>query len=157
MRGLVLVAVLASCAPSVDGPVQQQAADDRADSARLTAQLAALPGVVRAEVILHRPARDPLSLAAPAPPASSIVVIVDDRADRAKIEATARSLARALAPATDPTVVVDVGAHRAELAKVGPFSVEASSKSALKGTLAIALGLIATLAAYIAWRARPKR
>lgn len=154
MRGAILVASLAACAPAVDGPVEQQAAVDVRDTTRLTAQLAALPGVVRAEVILHRPARDPLSLTAPAPPTSSIVVIVDDRADRTRIDASARSLTRALAPTVEPTIVVEVGAHRAELATVGPFTVEASSKSALKGTLALALLLIAALAGWLAWTYR---
>ena len=154
MRAAILVGVLAACAPEVAGPVEQQATADRADSSRLTAQLAALPGVVRAEVILHRPARDPLSLAAPAPPASSIVVIVDDRADRPAIESSTRALTKALAPVVEPTVVVEVGATRAELAKVGPFTVEASSKGALKGTLAVALALIAALAGWIAWTYR---
>ena len=154
MRTAILVAVLAACAPAVDGPVERQAAVDRADSARRTTQLVAQPGVVRAEVILHRPAGDPLSLAAPAAPASSIVLIVDDRADRARIETTTRSLTRALAPAVDPTIVVEVGATRADLAKVGPFTVEASSKGVLKGTLAIALAVIAALAGWIAWTYR---
>ena len=154
MRAVILVAVLGACAPEITGPVEQQAATDRADSAQLTAQLVALPGVVRAEVILHRPAHDPLALAAPAPPASSIVVIVDDRADRARIEGSTRALSKALAPAVEPTIVVEVGAVRADLAKVGPFTVEASSKGALKGTLAIALALIVALAGWIAWTHR---
>ncbi len=147
---------LGACAPAVDGPVEKQVALDRADSARLTAQLAALPGVVRAEVILHRPARDPLAVAPPAPPTSSIVLIVDDRADRSRTEASAISLSRALAPDIEPTLVVEVGAKRAELAKVGPFTVEAASKPALKAALAIALSLIAALAAWIAWTARSR-
>lgn len=154
MRAAILVAVLGACAPEVAGPVEQQAAADRADSSRLTAQLVALPGVVRAEVILHRPAQDPLSLAVPPPPASSIVVIVDDRADRPAIATSTRALSKALAPAVEPTIVVEVGAVRADLARVGPFTVEASSKGALKGTLAIALALIAALAGWLAWTYR---
>jgi len=154
MRLVVTLALLAACAPTVDGPVEKQAAVDRADSDRLTAQLVALPGVVRAEVILHRPARDPLSPAAPAAPSSSIVIIVDDRADRAHIDVSARALTRAIAPTIDPTVVVEVGAHRAELAKVGPFTVEAASRGPLKAALAIALVLIVALAGWIAWTYR---
>ena len=156
MRGAILVTLLTACAPVVDGPVERQAAIDRADGARLTAQLGALPGVVRAEVILRRPVRDPLALAPPPPPASSIVLIVDDRADRPRLDAAARQLSRAIAP-IDPTVIVEVGATRADLAKVGPFTVEASSKSALKGTLAIALAVIAALAGWIAWNQRRAR
>ena len=155
MRGAFVAALLtAACAPAVDGPVERQAALDRADSARLTAQLAALPGVVRAEVILHRPARDPLAVAPPVPPTSSIVLVVDDRTDRGRTETSAISLSRALAPDIEPTLVVEVGAKRADLAKVGPFTVEASSKPALKGALAIALAVIALLAGWLAWTYR---
>jgi hypothetical protein len=146
----------AACAPAVDGPIEKQIALDRADSARLTAQLAALPGVVRAEVILHRPARDPLSVAPPAPGTSSIVLIVDDATDRGRTEASAISLSRALAPDIEPTLVVEVGATRAKLAKVGPFTVEAASKPALKGALAIALAVIALLAGWVAWSFRSR-
>jgi len=154
MRLVVMFALLAACAPTVEGPVERQAAVDRADSARLTAQLVALPGVVHAEVILHRPARDPLSLAAPAPGSSSLVIVVDDRADRTRIDTSARSLARAIAPAIEPTVVVEVGAHRADLATVGPFTVEAASRGPLKAALAVALALIAALAGWLAWTYR---
>lgn len=155
MRALLLA--LVACAPTVDGPVEHQHALDQADSARLTAQLSVLPGVVHAEVILHRPARDPLSLAAPTPATSSIVLVVDDRADRPKLEASSRVLVRALAPAVEPTVFVEVGARRARLAAVGPFTVEAGSKSRLKATFVVALAIIAGLAGWIAsiyWRQR---
>jgi hypothetical protein len=148
MRRAILLLAIVACAPTVDGPVERQAAIDRDDAAHLGAQLGALPGVVRAEVILHRPARDPLSLAPPTPATASIVLIVDDRAETAKLERFTRVLARA--NSVEPTVVIDVGAHRAELASVGPFTVEARSKSRLKATFVIALALIAGLAGWIA-------
>lgn len=157
MRGVLVAAILtAACAPAVDGPVEKQAALDRADSARLTAQLAALPGVVRAEVILHRPARDPLAVAPAAPPTSSIVLVVDDKTDKSRTETSALSLSRALAPDIEPTLVVEVGTTRTDLAKLGPFTVAASSKPALKGALAIALAVIALLAGWIAWTYRSR-
>lgn len=153
MRSLVL-ALLVACAPVVDGPAAQGAAADRADGDRLAAQVAALSGVVRAEVVLRRPVRDPLAAAAPAAPTSSIVIVVDDRADRAHVDASARTLARAIAPGIEPAIVVEVGATRAELASVGPFTVEAASQRPLKVTLALALAVIAALAAWIAWTYR---
>jgi type III secretory pathway lipoprotein EscJ len=157
MRAAIVAALLTACAPVVDGPVEKQAAVDHADEMRLTTQLVALPGVAHAEVVLRRPARDPLSTATPAPIAASIVLVVDDKADRAKLETSARALTRTFAPEVDPTIVVEVGVHRADLAQVGPFTVEASSKPGLKATLAIALTLIAVLAAYIAWTTRRPR
>src|SRR5688572_3804208 len=101
--------MLVACAPTIDGPVEKQRAADTLDAARLTSQLSALPGVERAEVMLRRAVRDPLSTAAPAPSSISIVIVVDDKADRARIDASARALAKALV-AVEPTIVVDVGA-----------------------------------------------
>jgi type III secretory pathway lipoprotein EscJ len=152
------VGVLAGCAPRVDGPTEQQRAIDQADAARLTAQLSALPGVVRVETTLRRSVRDPLSMSAPSVPSLSAVVIVDDKADRASIAATTKTLARTTAPEVgEPTIVVEVGAVRPSLAKVGPFTVEESSKSTLKATLAIAFALIATLAIWVALRERNRQ
>ena len=151
MRLVAVLALLVACAPTVEGPVERQRTTDLADAAQLSNQLAALPGVTHVEVIVRRPARDPLSTAAPAGPTASIVLVVDDRADRPKLEASTRVLARSLVPGVEPAVVIEVGAHRAELAKVGPFSVESSSKPALKATLAIVLAIIAALAGWIAW------
>ena len=54
--------LLVACAPVVDGPVEKQLATDRSDGDRLAAQLSALPGVVRSEVMLRRPVRDPLGV-----------------------------------------------------------------------------------------------
>lgn len=158
VRALLLLVVLAlGCAPVVDGPAERQRATDRADAARLTAQLAALPGVVRAEVLIRRAVADPLATTAPSPPAASCVVIVDDRADRAAITAATRALARAAAPELAPAIVVEVGARRPELAKVGPFTVEARSRGALRGVLAGLLALVVALAGWIAWRERHRR
>ena len=151
----MLALALAACAPIVDGPAERQRALDREDGARLAAQLAALPGVVRAEAVVRRAVRDPLAPGpAPPAPAASIVVVVDDRADRTAIAGAARTLSRAIAPAAAPAIVVEVGAIRPSLAKVGPFTVEAASQAPLKAALAAALALIAALAAWIAWRQR---
>ncbi len=155
MRWLVVVAICA-CAPVVDGPAETQRAIDRTDEQRLTAQLIALPGVVRAEVLIRRPARDPLSMQPTAAPSASLVVIVDDQADRDATKAAARSLIAVAAPSVEPTIVVEVGAVRPVLAKVGPFTVEAGSKTRLKATLAISLAVIAALAGWIALRLRSR-
>jgi type III secretory pathway lipoprotein EscJ len=146
--------LVAACAPIVDGPSERQRTADHADAERLTAQLSALPGVVRAEVMLRRAARDPLATAPAAPASVSLVVIVDDQADRGATRATARSLARAVAPELEPTIVVEVGAIRPTLAKVGPFTVEQTSRGPLRAVLGIALVLIIALAGWIAWRER---
>jgi hypothetical protein len=160
LLALALAAAAAACAPAVDGPAERQRALDREDGARLAVQLAALPGVVRAEAVVRRPVRDPLApgRAAPdapaapaAPETASIVIIVDDRADRAAIAGAARTLARAIAPGAAPAILVEIGAIRPSLADVGPFTVEAASRAPLKATLAAALALIAALAAWIAW------
>jgi len=148
-RIVTTLAVVAACAPTVDGPVERQRALDRADSAQLAAQLAALPGVWRSEVVLHRAARDPLATA-PTEPGAAIVMIVDDKTDRAAIRDTAGRLAKAIAPELAPTVVVEVGAPRPELAQVGPFEVAASSRGALRATLIAALVVIVALAAWLA-------
>lgn len=153
MRTLALLVVIA-CAPTIDGPVDQQRARDAADAARVSAQLAALPGAVHADVTLHRAVHDPLG---PSQPASAgVVIIVDDRADRAAIERTARALLRGTAPEiADPEVAVEVGAVRPRLAKVGPFTVEARTKPRLVAALAVLLALVAGLAGWVAWRERP--
>jgi len=148
---------LAACAPAIDGPVERQRAIDREDSAHLSVQLAHLPGVVQADAALHRPTVDPLTqLASPA--SAAIVLVVDDRADRAAVMSSARQLARATAPEIpEPMIAVELGATRPTLAPLGPFSVEASSKPYLRGLLAALLALLAVCAAYIAWRERYRR
>jgi type III secretory pathway lipoprotein EscJ len=149
-----LLVLLVACAPVVDGPAERRRAADHADATRLTAQLSALPGVVRAEVLLRRAAVDPLAPSPPTPASASLVIIVDDRADRAALAAAARALTRAAAPDVDPTILVEVGVTRPALADVGPFTVEAGSRAPLKAALAIALGLILVLASWIAYRER---
>jgi len=91
------------------------------------------------------------------PAGLSIVAIVDDQTDRGAIETHAKQLAAATAPGLSPTVVVEVGAVRPQLAKLGPFTVDERSKTPLKATLAIALLVIAALAGWIAlvMRRRP--
>jgi hypothetical protein len=155
------IAALTACAPTVDGPVEAQRGRDREDSATAAAQLAQVPGAVSANVTIHRPVHDPLAPAtAPgAEPATvAALIVVDDRADRAAVTAAATTLLRAAAPgAGTPEVVTLVGAHRTVLAKVGPFTVDARSKTALKAVLVGALALIAALAAWIAVRERQRR
>lgn len=152
MRALLVF--LACCAPAIDTPLDHQRTLDREDGARLATQLAELPGAVRADVTLHRPVTDPLARMA-TPASAAIVIVADDRADRAALADTARRLARATAPEIpDPTIAIEIGAVRPELARVGPFTVEARHKTALVATLAGALALIALLAGWIAYRER---
>lgn len=150
----ITIALAGACAPVVDGPVEQQRTVDRDDATRLAAQLAQLPGAVRADVTLRRPTTDPLSQAA-TPGSAAVLVVVDDRADKTAITRSATALVRGTAPEiSEPAIVVELGAVRPRLAHVGPFSVEASSKGRVVGALAAALAVIALLAAWIAWRER---
>lgn len=143
--------MLVGCAPTVDGPVERQRAADLADGDRLALELAALPGAVTARATLHRPAADPLSVAPPSPAGAAILVVIDDKADRVATTRDARALVRAAAPEiANPEVVVEVGAVRAELATVGPFTVEARSRGLLRGVLGTLLALVAALAGWIA-------
>ncbi|HEY4055426.1 MAG TPA: hypothetical protein VGM39_02420 [Kofleriaceae bacterium] len=154
MRAAILVLALATCAPSVDGPVEKQRAIDQQDATALRAQLAALPGAIAADVVIHRGVADPLAAVnTVAPTTVSAVVVVDDQADRAATSARAEQLVRASTQVM-PTIVIAVGAHRHELASLGPFVVDAASKGPLKATLAIGLALIAALAGWIALRSR---
>jgi type III secretory pathway lipoprotein EscJ len=150
---LVLVAAVA-CAPPIDGPVERQRTTDRDDGARLATQLAQLPGAVKAEVTLRRPTVDPLTEVA-TPGSVAVLVVVDDKADRSAVTRSTLALVRGTAPEiTEPSIVVELGAVRPELASVGPFSVEARSKPRVVAAFAIALSLIAALAGFIAWRER---
>jgi type III secretory pathway lipoprotein EscJ len=151
-----LLVLIAACAPVVDGPAERARTADRADEQRLATQLTALPGVVRAETMIRRPARDPLADTPSVAPSASIVVIIDDRADRQTTLASARQLAAVAVPGVEPAIVVEVGAVRPVLAKVGPFTVEERSKTPLKAALAGVLALIAALAGWIALRLRPR-
>jgi type III secretory pathway lipoprotein EscJ len=154
---LLVVVVLLACAPRIDGPVERQRAIDRDDSTRLAAQLAQLPGAVRAEVVLRRTVVDPLSESV-SPASAAVLVVIDDKADRAAIQRSAIALVRGTAPEIgEPSIVVEVGAVRPELAIVGPFVVEAKSKPRIVAAFAIALAVISGLAGYVAWIRRPRR
>ena len=149
-----LIVLLVACAPQIDGPVERQRAIDRDDGTRLAAQLAQLPGAVRAEVTLHRPIVDPLTQNV-TPASAAVLLVIDDKADRAAIERSAVSLVRGTAPEIgEPAVVVEVGAVRPTLTSVGPFAVEARSKPRIVAAFAISLALIAALAGLVAWRER---
>lgn len=159
-RALAAACALAACAPAVDGPAERQRAIDRADSARLAAQLAALPGVVRADAAIYRPARDPWAPRAPRaePPGSAaVVVVIDAAADGAAIAAATRALTAGHAPGAAAQVVVERAAPRPALARVGPFTVEEPSRRPLQLALALGLAVIAALASAVAWMARPRQ
>lgn len=134
---------LAACAPRVDGPIEQQRAVDREDSAVLAAELELLPNVVRAEVDVHRPARelDRVQLAD-----ASVVLLVTGRADDA-----ARAAAQLVPGARVTTYPVPASET---LASVGPFHVAPESRTPLKLVLAGLLAVIAALAAALARASR---
>jgi hypothetical protein len=165
----------AGCAPTVDGPIEHQRAIDRDDGDRLAAQLALLPGVVTASVVLHHAARDPLAIAPDSPARLTAVIATDDRAAPETIRAAALRLAHATVPELDPRRESRPGAtataaataalsieiypvvHRAQLARVGPFWVEDSSQRPLRAALAIGCLAIAGLAGVIVLRAARDR
>jgi hypothetical protein len=157
----VAVAISAACAPLVDGPIDHQRALDREDSDRLSAQLAQLPGVVTANAVLHHPIRDPLAVTAPSPATFSAVIAVDDRAAPDAIRAATTRLAHAALPELPAgaalPIEVNVVVHRPTMARVGPFSVEDSSRGPLKITLVLGCLAIAALAGVVARRARRHR
>lgn len=156
MRVLVFVLALAACAPQIDGPVEHQRAVDREDGARLAAQLAELPGAVRADVTLHRPVTDPLTQIR-SPGSAAITLVVDDRADRAALATSARELLHATAPEIpSPSIAVELGAVRPKLAHLGPFTVEAHTKHRLQALLALLFSALALSAGWIAYRERPR-
>jgi len=151
---LALFIGLGACAPTIDGPVERQRVADTADGTRLAAQLAQLPGAVRADVTLHRPTVDPLTQAA-TPGSAAVLVVIDDSADKQAIRRSTIALVRGTAPdIAEPAIVVELGAQRPRLSHVGPFTVEESSKGRLVGVLAIAFVVIAALAGWLAWRER---
>ena len=152
----MVLMLLVACAPQVDGPVEHQRANDRDDSARLAAQLAELPGAVRADVTLHRATTDPVTLQH-TPPSAAITLVVDDQADRTALLASAHRLVHAAAPDVPaPAIAIEVGAIRPTLARLGPFAVEARSKRRLQTLLGAAFALLALCAGWIAWRERPR-
>lgn len=158
---IAIAVAISACAPTLDGPVDHQRALDRDDGDRLAAQLAQLPGVATAAVVLHRAMRDPLGVAAPSPAMFTAVIGVDDRADAAAIRAATARLAHAtlpeLAPPVEPAIEINVVVRRPSLVKVGPFWVEAASRTALRITLAVGCLAIAGLAAAVARGARHRR
>jgi hypothetical protein len=142
----IAVAISAGCAPAIDGPVERQRAIDRDD------------GVRTADVVLQRAIRDPLATTPPAPAALRAVITIDDPAAREAICAATERLARAAVPElAAPVIEVHAAAPRATLARVGPFSVEASSRAPLKAVLAggcLAIAGLASALARGAWRHR---
>jgi type III secretory pathway lipoprotein EscJ len=145
-----------ACAPSVDGPIDHQRTLDSADAERLAAQLSKLPGAVHAEVTLHRPVVDPLTEAS-TPPSAAVLIVVDDKADRRVVTRSAVALLRGSAPEIpEPEIVVELGAVRPQMARIGPLTIEARSKPKLVALLGIAFALIAGLAGWIAWRERAR-
>lgn len=149
-----MLGAIAACAPTVDGPLERQRAIDRADADQLASQLAALPGALSASVTLHRAVRDPLADTSTRA-AAVVLLVVDDAADRTELARTTTALVTGAAPEIpSPTVQIVVGAHRAELADVGPFRVDSRSAGALRIALAVALAAIAALAGWIAISAR---
>jgi len=164
LAGLALwtaVAISAGCAPPIDGPIEHQRAIDRDDGDRLAAQLAQLPGVVSASVVLHHAMRDPLAVTPPAAATFSAVIATDDLAEPDVLRAATVRLARAALPelpgTAAPAIEIHVAVHRPTLAKVGPFSVEDSSRTPLKTALALGCLAIAGLAGSLAVRARRHR
>jgi type III secretory pathway lipoprotein EscJ len=155
VRAIVIaVLVVTACAPTIDGPLETQRAADRDDAVRVAAQLAALPGAVRADVTLRRPIVDPLTQVT-SPASAAVLVVVDDRADRAAIARASVALVRGTAPEIlEPAIVVELGATRPQLVEVGPFTVEAGSRRRVVATLAAAFAVIAALAGWLAWRER---
>lgn len=174
-RLAIAVVISGGCAPVVDGPIERQRAIDRDDGDRLAAQLAQLPGVVTAGVVLHRAVRDPLGPLAPLaplgprgtlgtpPPAAatlSAVITIDDRAAPGAIRAATERLARAALPelaAGALAIEIHASAPRPALARVGPFAVEASSQAPLKAVLVLGCVAIAALAGALARQARGHR
>jgi hypothetical protein len=144
------------CAPVVDSPVERQRAIDRDDGDRLGAQIARLPGVAEASVVLRRAARDPLGAAPASPPMLTAVVAIAAAAEPEAIRAAATRLARAALPELRPddlAIEVTAAVHRPVIAQVGPFSVEQSSRAGLRATLALAFASIAGLGGALALRA----
>jgi len=105
--------------------------------------------------------RDPLAVTPPSAAALSAVIAIDDGADPSAIRAATVRLAHAalpeLATGAPPAIEIHPSIHRATLARVGPFSVDASSRVPLKAVLALACLAIAGLAGALARNARRHR
>jgi len=123
--------------------------------------IAQLPGVVRADVMLHHPVRDPLALAPASPPAFTAVITTDDQAAPEALRAAITRLAHAALPelARDASVPIEINpaVHRATLAKVGPFTVDVESQAPLRAALSLALLAIIGLASALAVRSMRDR
>jgi hypothetical protein len=117
--------------------------------------------VVAADVVLHHAIRDPLAVAAPAAAALSAVITVDDHADLGAIRGAAVRLARSalpeLAVAVEPAIEIVPAVDRPVLARVGPFTVEQSSRAPLRAVLALGCLALAGLAGALALHARRHR
>jgi hypothetical protein len=157
----IAMMLAAGCAPPIDGPLEHQRAIDREDGDRLAAQLARLPGVVTASVVLHHALRDPLATTPPAGATFGAVITTDDRAAPDAIRAAAIRLAHAVVPELAGRAALPIeilpAVHRATLARVGPFWVEPSSSTPLKAALAAGCLAIAGLAGALALGARRHR
>lgn len=107
--------------------------------------------------MLRRPVRDPFTHTTPTPYASATVIVDAPLYRPAAIAATTRLVRAAVPEVAHPEIVVEVAETRPTLANVGPFRVEASTKSRLMATLLTGLLLIAAMAGYIAWKLRHPR
>jgi type III secretory pathway lipoprotein EscJ len=136
-----LLVLIAACAPTVATPVEHQAALDREESARIAAQLAALPGAQSAQVTLHRPTIDPFTQHA-TPGAAAVAIAAEPSADRAALADAARALVHASAP--------DISAPMVAFTPAAPRTVTRDNRP-----LAALLALLAVSAGFIAWRERP--
>jgi type III secretory pathway lipoprotein EscJ len=163
-RAIVLALAVAGVACDRDlvpPPRAAHDARDDADARRIEVQLAAVPGIAAAHAIVRRPFRDPLvrTTTPPVPATASILIVVDPRADRAAVTATATDLATAALPDVAPAAIRQVvvpAAATATLASasVGPFDVAPGSRRPLIATLVVALVAILALAGWTAWRER---
>lgn len=157
------MAIPAGCAPLIDGPIERQRAIDREDGDRLAAQLAQLPGVVGATVVLHHAVRDPLAATPPTAAMFSAVIATDDQAAPDALRAAATRLARAAVPelpdvpAGALAIELNITVRRPVLAQLGPFRVEQASRTPLKAVLALGCLAIFGLAGTLALHARRHR
>ena len=117
------MAISAGCAPPIDGPIEHQRAIDRDDGDRLAAQLAQLPGVVSASVVLHHAMRDPLAVTPPAAATFSAVIATDDLAEPDVLRAATVRLARAALPELPGTAAPAIEIHITNIEKRGYGSV----------------------------------
>ena len=129
-------------------PAAIAVADDQRRAALLRAHLEALPLVTGASVVLDRAPPDPLARTPHhAPPAVAIALVAPVDIDTARLDALARTAARALLGADARISVAILPApDRPALARLGPFTVAATARAPLLALIAGALVLIAALA-----------